>query len=140
MDRTSLYLGCTVHEVENEFNKSIGKKLRALRREAGLSQRSLAQKMELSHQQIQKYERGDNALPLERVKPFASALGVDAASLVFPEINWRANKPVAILSPDRAELLRLYDALPDRESQKLILDLLRTTVKLMKTPVRSTLA
>jgi len=60
-------------------------------------------------------------------------LGVEPAFLVFPEIDWRADKPAAALSQDRAELLRLYDALPDQESRKRLLDLLRTLRALVKT-------
>ena len=111
---------------DEDFQKVIGGKLRTLRREAGLSQRALAQKLDLSHQQIQKYERGDNALPLQRVKSFAAALGVSPANLAFPEIDRPTLEAVALHSPDRAELLQLYDTLPDRESRRRLLDLLRT--------------
>jgi len=112
-----------------EFQKLVGEKLRRLRLEAGLSQRDLAQRLELSHQQIQKYERGDNALPLERIRPFAMALGVAPAVLAFPEIDWMAAEPTSNHSSDHAELLRLYEALPDGETRKRLLDFLRTLVK-----------
>ena len=110
----------------------MGGKLRSLRREAGLSQRGLAQKLDLSHQQIQKYERGDNALPLQRVKSFAAALGVAPAILAFPEIDRPALQSAGGLSPDRAELLRLYDTMPDRESRNKMLELLRAVGDLVK--------
>jgi len=116
----------------DDFQKLIGGKLRTLRREAGLSQRALAQKLDLSHQQIQKYERGDNALPLHRVKAFAAALGVSPAILAFPEIDRKSVDSSLGLSPDRAELLRLYDAMPDRESRNHLMELIRTLEKLVK--------
>lgn len=109
-----------------DFRKSMGIKLRALRREAGLSQRDLARKLDLSHQQIQKYERGSNALPLERVRPFANALGVAPSVLAFPEVDWIASKLSLDLSSDQSELLRLYDDIPDRSSRLLLLDLVRS--------------
>jgi len=113
--------------VNNEdFQKSIGSKLRTLRRDAGLSQRALAQKLDLSHQQIQKYERGDNALPLQRVKSFADVLGVAPAILAFPEADRAGNESVLALSPDRIEFLKYYDALPSWESRRRFLDLLRS--------------
>jgi transcriptional regulator with XRE-family HTH domain len=112
-----------------EFQKLVGEKLRKLRLEAGLSQRDLAQRLELSHQQIQKYERGDNALPLERIRPFAQALGVAPAALAFPEVDWVAAEPASNLSSDHIDLVRLYDALPDRESRKRLLEFLRALVK-----------
>jgi transcriptional regulator with XRE-family HTH domain len=118
-------------ECNETFQKLIGKTLRTLRREAGLSQRDLAKKLNLSHQQIQKYERGNNALPLQRVKSFASALGVAPAILVFPEVDWAVVGSTAGLSPDQTELLRLYDSLPDGESRKRLLDLLRSMGEFM---------
>jgi len=130
----SLYLSSTMRGIANnqDFQKSIGGKLRALRREAGLSQRGLALKLDLSHQQIQKYERGDNALPLHRVKSFAAALGVLPAILAFPEIDRKSVDSSLGLSPDRAELLRLYDAMPDRDSRIHLMELIRNLQKLVK--------
>ena len=129
-----MYLGHTMRGVGNNegFQKLVGGKLRTLRREAGLSQRALAQKLDLSHQQIQKYERGDNALPLQRVKSFAAALGVSPTILAFPEIDRPASEAAVLLSPDRAELLRLYDTMPDRESRRRLLELLRSLGEFVK--------
>jgi len=115
-----------------DFQKLIGGKLRTLRQEAGLSQRSLAQKLDLSHQQIQKYERGDNALPLQRVKSFAHALGVSPADLAFPRDEQQGTEAGAKLSPDRTELLRLYDGLPDRETKNHLMGMVRSLEALLK--------
>ena len=123
-----------MHEAKTsqEFQKLIGGKLRTLRREAGLSQRVLALKVDVSHQQIQKYERGDNALPLERIQSFAEALGVSPGVLAFPEMDLEAAAPKSRLSLGQSELLRLYDAIPDRESRRRLLDLVRTLQLLVK--------
>lgn len=88
--------------------------------------------MDVSHQQIQKYERGDNALPLERIQPFAEALGVAPGTLAFPEIDLDNAAPKSRLSLGQSELLRLYDAIPDRESRRRLLDLVRTLQLLVK--------
>ena len=129
-----MYLSPTMRGAGNneEFQRLIGAKLRMLRQEAGLSQRGLAQKLDLSHQQIQKYERGDNALPLQRVKSFADALGVAPAVLAFPEVDRKGNEAPVNLSPDRTELLRLYDNLPDRESRNQLMNLVRSLELLLK--------
>lgn len=123
-----------MHEANTsqEFQKRIGEKLRTLRREAGLSQRDLALKVDVSHQQIQKYERGDNALPLERIQSFAEALGVSPGVLAFPETGLDDVAPKTRLSLGQSELLRLYDAIPDRESRRRLLDLVRTLQVLVK--------
>lgn len=119
-------------ESNEDFRKLIGKKLRTLRREAGLSQRDLARKLNLSHQQIQKYERGNNALPLRRIKPFAFALGVAPANLMFPEVGGTDIDSSADLTLEQAELLRLYNELPDLESRRKLLELLRSLGKFAK--------
>ena len=122
-----VYMNYTVQRSNDSegFKKLLGERLRTFRREAGISQRGLAQMLEISHQQIQKYERGENSLPLERVKAVADALGVAPTVLAFPEIDGLANAPAAHLSRERLELLRLYDAMPDKECRKRLLDLLR---------------
>ena len=112
-------------ESNENFQKLIGKKLRTLRRQAGLSQRDLAQKLDLSHQQIHKYECGSNALPLERLRSLAEALGVTPNAFVFPESDLTGIEPAAGVSPDHRELFRLYDAMPCSESKRVIMDLLR---------------
>jgi len=122
-----LYMNYTVQRSNDSegFKKLVGDRLRTFRREAGISQRGLAHTLEISHQQIQKYERGENSLPLERVKSIASALGIAPTLLAFPEIDGLPNAQAANLSRDRIELLRLYDAMPDKECRKRLLDLLR---------------
>jgi len=126
--RDSLYLIHTMHGAGNnqDFQKLIGGKLKALRRQAGLSQRGLALKLDISHQQIQKYERGDNAMPLQRIKSFAAALGVDPAILAFPEGDPPSIASKTNLGADRSELIRLYDGLPTRESRSRLLGFLRS--------------
>lgn len=122
----------TEAKTSHEFQKRIGGKLRTLRREAGLSQRDLALKVDVSHQQIQKYERGENALPLERIRTFAEALGVSPGVLAFPETGLDEVAPKSRLSLGQSELLRLYDAIPDRESRRRLLDLVKTLQLLVK--------
>jgi transcriptional regulator with XRE-family HTH domain len=100
------------------FQKMIGDALRQLRQAAGLSQRDLAEQLDLSPQQIQQFERGDNALPLERVQAFAEALGVTPTQLAFPNGHGDKVSPGAIQSPDRSESLRLCDSIADKKSRQ----------------------
>lgn len=54
----------------------VGIKLRSLRHERNLSQEGLGQKLGVSFQQIQKYERGTNRISASRLYYAAQALGV----------------------------------------------------------------
>ena len=51
----------------SEDTKIIGENLRNLRKYAGLSQRHLAENLDISPQQIQKYEAGTNRIPAEKL-------------------------------------------------------------------------
>ena len=56
--------------------KSIGGLIRHMRKSSGLSQMQLAEKIGISYQQVQKYEKGTNRLSVSRLKQVAGALGV----------------------------------------------------------------
>lgn len=53
---------------------AVGSLIRFRRRQLGLSQQALGQLMNLTAQQIQKYERGTNALRLQRLVDFSRVL------------------------------------------------------------------
>jgi transcriptional regulator with XRE-family HTH domain len=54
----------------------IGRRIRLRRRELGLSQTDLAEKLGLAFQQVQKYESGANRISVGRLPDIASALDV----------------------------------------------------------------
>src|SRR6476469_4127011 len=54
----------------------IGRKIRALRLERGLSQSSLADGIGLTFQQVQKYEKGTNRVSAGRLQQIADLLNV----------------------------------------------------------------
>ena len=55
---------------------SIGARLRARRRQLGLSQSDLAEKLGVSFQQVQKYERGSNRISASKLYEIARTLRV----------------------------------------------------------------
>src|SRR6185503_17286067 len=54
----------------------IGRKIRALRLQRGLSQSGLAEGIGLTFQQVQKYEKGTNRISAGRLQRIAEVLGV----------------------------------------------------------------
>lgn len=50
-----------------DFYTHIGARLRRARKEAGLSQQTIATRLGISFQQVQKYERGINRIPLHHL-------------------------------------------------------------------------
>jgi transcriptional regulator with XRE-family HTH domain len=61
----------------------VGKRLRKARMLKGLTLEKLAAQLDLSHQQIQKYEKGENTIRLDRLLAMAGILGVAVGH--FPE-------------------------------------------------------
>ncbi len=61
----------------NDIDRRVGRKLRKLRLDAGLTLQDLAEQIGVSHQQLQKYETGANRLSVGMLPGVAEALGVD---------------------------------------------------------------
>jgi len=58
----------------NEIDKHIGSKILSLRLALGLSRDQLAKKLDVTQQQLQKYEKGTNRISVSRLVVIAKAL------------------------------------------------------------------
>ncbi len=67
-----------------EVDKSVGAQIRVARRRAGLTQKDLAERLNLSFQQVQKYEKGMNRVAAGTLADIAKVLDMPIASF-FPE-------------------------------------------------------
>jgi transcriptional regulator with XRE-family HTH domain len=98
------------------FDIRLGKRVRAYRISLGISQSALAEKVGVTFQQIQKYERGTNRIAGGRLKKVAAVLGIPIATLFGDgESDGDANTDdllTEILSqPQAARLLRAFRAI-----------------------------
>jgi transcriptional regulator with XRE-family HTH domain len=59
------------------IDRHVGERIRARRAELGLTQEQLAQALQVSYQQVQKYETGANRISAGRMFEIARKLGVD---------------------------------------------------------------
>lgn len=66
----------------SEDGRLIARNLKHLREVAGLTQQDVASMLEITHQQVQKYESGLNRLSLQMVPAICDALGVSMESLL----------------------------------------------------------
>jgi len=69
--------------MQKDFNIILGKKIREIRKARSISLNKLAEHMNVSYQQLQKYETGTNRISAEKLFEVASFLGVEADSF-FP--------------------------------------------------------
>jgi len=66
-----------VKELAKEIDQFVGRKIKLRRNILKLSQEQLADKIDLTFQQVQKYEKGANRVGAGRLHIIASVLGVD---------------------------------------------------------------
>lgn len=96
------------------WDVEIGRRIRARRMECGLSQTALAEKLEISFQQVQKYESGVNRVGAGRLQRVCEALQVPITFFYDPEP--RSNPARG----PQVESTKLFDLLQRRDAVQLI--------------------
>jgi transcriptional regulator with XRE-family HTH domain len=128
------------------INKNIGEKLRHVRRYLGLSQMDLAEKVGISFQQIQKYEKGITNISVARLRQVSEALGTHIGVFLEPEAEVsKIAEPVKTygseeswleaanpLDKQEATLLKLFRKIRNKKVREGIIKQLRGTVELEK--------
>ena len=120
--------------MEDNFNKHLGKKLRIRRLSLGLTQTKVAQAINVTFQQIQKYEKGTNGVSSNRLMQLAAFLKVP---IIYFFEDFREFKDINgnDLSGDSNEdlnysfLSRTFSSLSKTQKEK-ILQILTNTSKI----------
>jgi transcriptional regulator with XRE-family HTH domain len=106
----------------------IGARLRTRRRQLGLSQTDLAERLGVSFQQVQKYERGANRVAASTLLEAAHALDTNVAWLVGEESSGGDPDDAmfrALARPGALEIVQAFNAIPDATSRAALLALAR---------------
>jgi transcriptional regulator with XRE-family HTH domain len=119
-----------------DIDAHVGERLRKMREERGLSQEALGQKVDVSFQQIQKYERGANRVGASRLFEFSQVLQVPVESFFngLPsegESDGEARAAVHQLasfakSREGGELMAAFAGIKDQRARRQILQLIKT--------------
>lgn len=80
---------------ENNINYLIGCFIRKARRARGMSGKEFSQKLNISHQQLSRYERGLTSFTLCKLILFLRALEKNINDLLT-EIHWNENKDILL--------------------------------------------
>ncbi|HVI31645.1 helix-turn-helix transcriptional regulator [Phenylobacterium sp.] len=107
---------------------AIGGRIRARRRQLGLSQSDLAHALGVSFQQVQKYERGANRVAASTLIATAQALSTTVAWLVGEDGGTREDDDEvfrALARPGALELLQAFDGIPDGRARAALVALAR---------------
>ena len=120
------------------IDRLVGQRLRWRRRELRLTQEKLGDLLNLTFQQVQKYEKGVNRISAGRLYEVAAALGVpigyfyDGASELLPNATLRVGEEsgsdvAPVLSPEAVELVTAFESITDPAMRKTLLDTISNT-------------
>jgi transcriptional regulator with XRE-family HTH domain len=116
-------------KVPNPIDIEVGKRIRVYRQRAKLSQMQLADALNLTFQQVQKYEKGLNRVAPSRLEVIARACGVPV-SVFMPSLdanNDGGPPPFAELTIQGAqELLAEYGKIKDGKVRSALVTLARS--------------
>ena len=107
-------------------DKLVGRRIRARRRQLGLSQQALADALGLSYQQVQKYENGVSRIGAGRLQQLAQILNVPVSVFFDDQLVGAQDSDTVFAFLDTPGSLRLVQAFartPDRPLQQRIVEL-----------------
>jgi len=122
--------------VEGNFNKHLGSKLRMRRLALGLTQTKVAQAINVTFQQIQKYEKGTNGISSLRIMQLANFLKLPVVYFFEDYPGYNNSKPndenTDTVDLNYSFLAKLFSNLSSQQKEK-IFQVLRNTRTLEKT-------
>ena len=119
--------------MESNFNRHLGAKLRMRRLELGLTQTKVAQAINVTFQQIQKYEKGTNGISSLRIMQLANFLKVPIV-FFFEDLPTYGEESIVsdtIVDLNYSFLAKLFSTLSEVQKEK-IFQVLRNTRTLDK--------
>ena len=120
--------------MEENFNIHLGKKLRMRRLSLGLTQTKVANAINVTFQQIQKYEKGTNGISSLRIMQLANFLKVPVVYFFeeFPGFLGNEDKNYTEDDFNYSFLAKLFASLSSQQKEK-IFQVLKNTRTLEKT-------
>ena len=121
--------------MDGSFNRHLGTKLRMRRLALGLTQTKVAQAINVTFQQIQKYEKGTNGISSLRLMQLSNILKVPVIYFYEDYPTYAGDmKQDAIVEEDLnySYLSKLFSSLSDQQKEKILL-VLKNTRSLGKT-------
>jgi transcriptional regulator with XRE-family HTH domain len=135
-----------IEEKKRLINEKIGQKIKQIRKSWGFSQIELAEKVGVSFQQIQKYEKGSTQISVARLQQIADVLGVNISDFLeerkkisqvsdysftyIPEGN--SHETVQSLNKEEMTLLKLFRKTKNRKIKEGIIKQLRGIIEIEK--------
>lgn len=117
-----------------QFRKNIGEIIKKYRLAANMSQMALAEKIGISYQQLQKYEKGINNISVYRLEQIAEALKIPISSFLETEEPERIAEDIGEygLSKEEKTLLELFRRIDNKDIKRGLLLELKGIVEIIK--------
>lgn len=112
---------------ERPANLEIGENLRIYRKSRGATLQKMSDSLDLTYQQLQKYEAGHNRLKLDTVIDMADFFEIEPLDM-FSILLGRGdgiNHAKTLLSEEALELVSLYDGIRDKKVRKQLTTLIK---------------
>lgn len=107
-------------------SKDIGAKIRSRRREMGLSQEQLAELLDVTYQQVQRYENGSKRLSVEKIQQIATVMVVPLDYFFgSPTTETCADGNAKYLAGDESLLLTSYRRIANQNDRQIVLSVAR---------------
>lgn len=104
-----------------KINIKMGAIIRERRVSLGMSMDVLAQKVGVTYQQIQKYEKGVNSLTVARLIEIAAVLGMNPQEFFYDKIHAKSSAS----DRETLELVKAFNGIKSNVLRKKIWDLIR---------------
>ena len=116
------------------FYRDLGQALRVARGKAGRTQEEIAEYLDVTFQQIQKYETGKNRIPVDSLVNLADFLEVPVATFIEPSADDTHFQALAsqLSAPEFHALIEAWGSLKDRPVRAALLNLVRCMTNLKR--------
>ncbi len=117
-----------------EFRKNIGETLKKFRLAANMSQMELAEKIGVSYQQLQKYEKGINNVSIFRLNQISEALNIPISRILEGQEPERVAEDISEYGPSKEEkiFLKFFRNIDNKDIRRGLLLELKGIVELIK--------
>ena len=118
---------------EGPFYRDLGRNMRLTRSAAGKSQIDAAEYLDVSFQQVQKYENGTNRIPVDRLVSLAAFLDVPVSRFIGENGSAKSSTPSMIDQFESKEcqtLLRYFLSIDDERVRDAVLSFVKSMAAL----------
>lgn len=114
--------------------KNIGETIKKFRLSVKMSQMALAEKIGISYQQLQKYEKGTNNISVYRLQQISEALNIPISSLLEDQEPEKIAEEISEygLSKEEKKLIDLFRRIDNKDIRRGLLLELKGIIEILK--------